>query len=113
LVSCKVDRSELGYINALANELRSYADFKAKTINAVEDINDRLGNLIMTTSSHETSIQRLDRDVLTINSDIRKLAPKTETRALAKELEARAAEIAQCARKTQLDEVSAMPTAFL
>jgi hypothetical protein len=95
----------LGHIEALANELEHFADFKSAAIDDIDQLKQSVARLDGDVSRHTVDINTLENELQTLAAETKKLAPRTETRALAKELEVRAAEIEKCARKTDVEEV--------
>jgi hypothetical protein len=103
LVACKLDRSELGHIEALAARLQQHEDFKQLTSDSLIKLDKSIEHLITATNGQTIRIKQTDNNLQGVLTEIRKLAPKSETRALAKEIEVQAAATKLCAREDALN----------
>ena len=69
-------------------------------------INIQLDEFKYKTEEHSTEILRVETNALNLLSDVNKLAPKSETRAIARELEAMNLKLQQCALHSNVELVS-------
>eukprot|EP00596_Hydrurales_sp_CCMP1899_P008657 CAMPEP_0119049210 /NCGR_PEP_ID=MMETSP1177-20130426/63414_1 /TAXON_ID=2985 /ORGANISM="Ochromonas sp, Strain CCMP1899" /LENGTH=365 /DNA_ID=CAMNT_0007026149 /DNA_START=135 /DNA_END=1229 /DNA_ORIENTATION=+ len=106
MVSCKLDRSELAHIEALAVRLQQYEDFRQMTVRELDRLDVLTTELKVRTEGQCHELENAEASLQIILNEIKKLAPKTETRALAKELETHTAAIQLCAKNTAVDNLN-------
>jgi hypothetical protein len=80
MVSCKLDRSELAHIEAMAVRLQQYEDFKQITERNLDRLDVLTIELKITTESQGNDLKNSEDNLRIILNEIKKLAPKTETR---------------------------------
>lgn len=105
VISSKIDRSEIGHIEALVSKLQTFHDFKYQTLDALDRIkNHDLININDHLNNHDNSLTGL-------SSSLSKLQEKCETLALNKDLmntnkqlNDLSNKVDTCALKVQLDE---------
>jgi RNA polymerase-interacting CarD/CdnL/TRCF family regulator len=93
IVACKLDRSELGHVEALAARLLTYDDFKEETRGQLRDVSLQLSSLETDLSVCTKDVTTLDQQCRNIREQIHGLALKTDVHTLAKEIESQAAAI--------------------
>eukprot|EP01041_Mallomonas_annulata_P011012 gene11012-23007_t len=86
ILPSKIDRSELNHIESLTTRIELYSKFKDKTIQQIEYLESSHNKQQELLKVQQSTICKLENDLKKIDIDIRKLAPKTEIRALAKDL---------------------------
>jgi hypothetical protein len=106
MVSCKLDRSELAHIEALAVRLQQYEDFKQMTVRELDRLDVLTIESKLTAEGQCHELENAEASLQIILNEIKKLAPKTEMRALAKELETHTVAIRLCAKETAVENLN-------
>jgi chromosome segregation ATPase len=109
LVACKVDRADLARLEELASELETYRDFKIRA--DAESVQLRAA-----TASHKELLASQDESMLAMKEECQRLAsriltlsPKTESRALARELERQGEAMKDLCSASDFQEVTPSP----
>jgi hypothetical protein len=105
MVSLKLDRSELNYLESIVSKIKLYDDFKEKTV----EITDKLYNK---TNSYEENLNKQNNKLLNIenklrqiNVDLNKTALKNDVEDIFKKCDVLNEEVKKCANKNALYEV--------
>lgn len=102
LVCCKVDKSEIENLNALASRLELYDLFR----NGVEDDIRKMKAVIQSNAQkiahNAVGITSNGVQIEQLHDDIKKLAPRSDTKSLAKQLESQLQLINDFARKSEI-----------
>lgn len=106
VVGCKVDRSEISNLQALSSRLGLYDTFQDKTVEQLQLVDTKLQRLDDVTKGNAAAGSSHAQSIAELNAHVKKLAPKTETRALAKMVEALERATPQYAHVTAVVEVN-------
>lgn len=87
LVACKVDRAELVRLDELASNLETYRDFKLRTDMELESLRSLTSSHSQTLSCQGEAVAAIREESGRHAARLSALSPKTETRALGRELE--------------------------
>lgn len=105
LVALKVDRSEMGTLDNLAESLNMYENFKNNTLSTLEQqalVNNKVGDEL---SDHAKQIQEAHSDRGRLSSGVAAAATKVELSSLAHQLRSVTDMTGLCAAKSSLDEL--------
>lgn len=97
IVACKLDRSELGHIEALSARLLTYDVFKEDTKGQLQALSTHLSRLQSGVDINTRDITNLDKKIADIKDKIQDFALKTDVNKLAKEVEMESAAIKKLA----------------
>jgi len=86
ILPCKLDRSEWGHIEGIVKRIELYAKFKEETNEILRKLQLAHKSSQETLSNQSAKLKDYEKQLKNLESESRKLAPKTETRALAKDM---------------------------
>ena len=86
LLSCKLDRSEISYLEGLALNFESFSRYQVATNEILDAIQTNVRRNCERVAENKSSVDQLKLSSDAIISRLHTLAPKAETRSLAKEL---------------------------
>ncbi len=87
LLSCKLDRSEISYLEGLASNFESFSKYQVATNNVLDTIQANVRRNAERIAENKSAVDQLKVSSDAIISRLHTLAPKAETRSLAKELQ--------------------------
>jgi uncharacterized coiled-coil protein SlyX len=102
----KLDRSDLSQVEVLASRLQKFSEFKDTTHHRLTELEITTATEIQPTLAIQANeLNDLRKQVVSQSSEFNKLAPRTELRILAKELERLAVVIDSTATQSSLNQV--------
>lgn len=105
-IGLKLDRSDLPYLQALANKIITYDDFKMDTTHRLQVLESDTKIMQSNIIDHSQDIHRIDHVIEhTILFNLNKMALKKDVHVLAKELQAHKEVLDRVAFQTSIDEV--------
>lgn len=104
-LQCKVDKADMQHLEVLASRLTKYTDFKDETTARLAALEHTSDAMSAKAAEHEGLLEQLQNKLLLQAQEISKLAPKSEIRILAKELEMHAKLLDEAANKAALSQV--------
>jgi archaellum component FlaC len=105
LVACKVDRVDLARLEQLASDLETYRDFKMRADAELERLRATTASQKEQLALHSESMLTLKEECQRLASRVLTLSPKTESRALARELERQSEQIKELCSASAFQEV--------
>lgn len=87
LTSCKLDRSEVAYLEGLANNFESFGKFQKEVLASIDVIDHLTKTHTSDIADNKSLADALKRTTDSLCLKLTTLTPKAETRAIAKELE--------------------------
>lgn len=87
MVACKLDRSEVGYLEGLANNFESFGAFQKEVRSSIGDLDNLSAEHARLLAESNSRMDALKTATDSAFSKLTMVTTKTETRALAKELE--------------------------
>lgn len=106
LLSCKLDRSEIGYLEGLANNFEAYSEFQKEVQVSLNGLNKTVNDHRDRIAESKAKIDQLRNISESTALKITSLAPKTETRAILREFEAQREAMNRFCDKDRVDDVS-------
>jgi hypothetical protein len=105
-LSMKLDRSELPFLQSLANKVMTYEEFKSDSLKRLGSIEKKLPTIDSAIDRNSTDIELMNNNIQdNILFNMNKMALKKDVHVLAKELKSHQQVLETVAFKTNIDEV--------